>query len=134
MQNSRLYAGYAAIEHRIKLGKDESEDFAYKKRFIFAFGGKTQGQSVSHKIIEKYDIEQDKWTQVKCQVNDNNMFARTHVFLNRYIYCFSVTLSGYVEILDTYSADTDLKCTKLFFDDNHGCMMSSVIIALDDAE
>ena len=69
------------------------------------------GQSVIVKIIEKYDIELDKWMEVKTQLNYGRSFGSAIPINNRYIYIIGGTTdTDCFEVFDINEEYTAPKC------------------------
>ena len=66
MMDSRKYMVLLCLgkTHRLYESNDTSMAI-YTEKFIYALGGVTM-HSVGLKTVEKYDIERDRWQQVKC--------------------------------------------------------------------
>ena len=54
--------------------------------FIYGIGGK--GKFVMYKTIEKYIVSQDRWIQIKTQLNHARYFPSCCQFEEKYIYIF----------------------------------------------
>lgn len=55
---------YDFLDHQIQISQNCFYPTTYSKKFLYAIGGKTTS-SVVMKAIEKYDVEMDKWIEIK---------------------------------------------------------------------
>lgn len=103
------------------------------QRFLYAIGGKTFSQ-VDLRSIEKYDVDKDRWSLVKTQLNmKTGIFTAVTVFENRYIYIMAHDCLS-LEVLDTERSET--MCTILNLKTPLDCqeMMRPILLPLNDTE
>lgn len=63
------------------------------------------------KHIERYDIEENQWKEVRMQLNYGRTFCSAITFSNRYIYILGGTTdTECIEIFDTRFEDEQQKC------------------------
>jgi N-acetylneuraminic acid mutarotase len=83
--------------------------------YLYAIGGKSSHMDglngiCQQKTIERYDIERDKWTELRMQLNYGRAFLSAVTFGNRYIYVIGGnTNTDCFEIIDTFKEDSAMK-------------------------